>query len=86
MSSLQPDGDRWRTIHQCALRVYVPISDPHVASVSRVWRTADWHEREGYDSTASCSTDTTICAAYFCRTTGRDILCAGLQGPDYYNG
>lgn len=49
MSSLQPDGDRWRTIHQCALRVYVPISDPHLPSVSRIWRTADWHEREGYD-------------------------------------
>ena len=34
---------------RCALRAYVPIDDPRIASVSRVWRTADWHEREGYD-------------------------------------
>jgi NADH-quinone oxidoreductase subunit C len=49
LSSLQPDGDRWRTIHTCALRCYVPIFNLRIPSVSRVWRTADWHEREGYD-------------------------------------
>lgn len=49
MSSLQPVGDSWQTIHRCALRVYTPVSDPKVPSVARVWRTADWHEREGYD-------------------------------------
>lgn len=49
MSALHPDGDRWRTVHRCALRVDVPIDNPHVPSVSRVWRTAEWHEREAYD-------------------------------------
>jgi NADH-quinone oxidoreductase subunit C len=49
MSSLQPVGDQWKTIHRCALRAYVPVDNPRIASVSRVWRTADWHEREGYD-------------------------------------
>ena len=49
LSSLQADGDSWRTIHRCALRVYVPVDDPRVPSVARVWRSADWHEREGYD-------------------------------------
>jgi NADH-quinone oxidoreductase subunit C len=49
MSSLQQEGDSWKTIHRCALRAYVPIADPRIPSVARVWRTADWHEREGYD-------------------------------------
>jgi NADH-quinone oxidoreductase subunit C len=49
MSSLQNLGDRWGTVHRCALRSYVPIDDPRIATVARVWRTADWHEREGYD-------------------------------------
>ncbi len=49
MSSLQPSGDSWKTVHRCALRAYVPVDDPHIPSVARVWRTADWHEREGYD-------------------------------------
>jgi len=49
LSSLQQVGDQWRTIHRCALRVYTPADDPRVPSVARVWRSADWHEREGYD-------------------------------------
>jgi NADH-quinone oxidoreductase subunit C len=49
MSSLQPSGDLWTTVHRCALRVYTPADDPHVPSVAQVWRSADWHEREGYD-------------------------------------
>ncbi len=49
LSALHPDGDLWRTIHRCALRVSVPLDDPHVPSVSRVWRTAEWHEREAFD-------------------------------------
>lgn len=31
------------------LKVGVPENDPTVPSVSSVWRTADWHEREAYD-------------------------------------
>ena len=49
MSALQPEGDSWRTIHRCALRVYAPVDNQVVPTVCRVWRTADWHEREGYD-------------------------------------
>ena len=49
LSSAADGWDTWRTIHRCALRVYTPIDDPHVPSVARVWRSADWHEREGYD-------------------------------------
>jgi NADH-quinone oxidoreductase subunit C len=49
MSSLRQEGDAWRTACRCALRAYVPIDDPRIPSVSRVWRAADWHEREGYD-------------------------------------
>jgi len=37
--------------HRCHLRLKVrlPEEDPTVDSVSGVWRTADWHEREAYD-------------------------------------
>jgi NADH-quinone oxidoreductase subunit C len=49
LSSLQPDGEFWRTVNRCSLRVYLPVENPVLPSVSRVWRTADWHEREGYD-------------------------------------
>lgn len=31
------------------LKVGVPESEPSVTSVSVVWRTANWHEREAYD-------------------------------------
>jgi NADH-quinone oxidoreductase subunit C len=31
------------------LKVRLPESDPTVSSVSGVWPTADWHEREAYD-------------------------------------
>ena len=32
-----------------AVRVLVPLDDPVIPSVARVWPTADWHEREAYD-------------------------------------
>jgi len=35
--------------HRIRLKVPVPESDARVPSVSRVWRTANWHERETYD-------------------------------------
>ena len=39
------------TVHHQRLRLKVLLSedDPTVASVTGVWRTADWHERETYD-------------------------------------
>lgn len=35
--------------HKVTLKVVVPVDDPHVPTVEKVWRTADWHEREAYD-------------------------------------
>lgn len=35
--------------HRVTIKVEVPKEDPKVPSVSKVWRTADWHEREAYD-------------------------------------
>jgi NADH-quinone oxidoreductase subunit C len=39
------------TKHHSRLRLKVLLSedDPHVETVSSVWRTADWHERETFD-------------------------------------
>ncbi len=39
------------TVHHKRLRLKVLLSDddPKVETVSTVWRTADWHERETYD-------------------------------------
>jgi NADH-quinone oxidoreductase subunit C len=35
--------------HKIVLKVTVPKSSPQVRTVSTVWRTAGWHERECYD-------------------------------------
>lgn len=35
--------------HKLVLKVAVPKADPHLPSVARIWKTADWHEREAYD-------------------------------------
>ena len=39
------------TKHHNRLRLKVLLSedDPHVATVTMLWKTADWHERETYD-------------------------------------
>lgn len=37
----------WR--HKITLKVEVPRQDGVVPTVSDIWRTADWHEREAYD-------------------------------------
>ena len=39
------------TTHHARLRLKVLLSedDAHVATVTQIWRTADWHERETYD-------------------------------------
>ena len=36
-------------VHKIAIKVMVPKQDPKVPTVERVWRTADWHEREAFD-------------------------------------
>lgn len=35
--------------HRMRLKVRVPEENPRIPSVSAVWNTADWHEREAYD-------------------------------------
>ncbi len=35
--------------HKLTVKCIVPAEEPKVESVERVWRTADWHEREAYD-------------------------------------
>jgi len=35
--------------HRVRLKVLLNENDPHVPSVTGVWRTANWHERETYD-------------------------------------
>lgn len=35
--------------HRVRLKVILNEDDPHVPTVSTIWRTADWHERETYD-------------------------------------
>lgn len=35
--------------HRIFLKVFVPRDVPHVPTVSDIWPTANWHEREAYD-------------------------------------
>ncbi|MCD6659963.1 MAG: NADH-quinone oxidoreductase subunit C [Lentimicrobium sp.] len=35
--------------HKIVIKVSVSKENPVVPSVERIWRTADWHEREAYD-------------------------------------
>lgn len=35
--------------HRLRLKVVLEESDPHVPTVTGVWRTANWHERETFD-------------------------------------
>jgi NADH-quinone oxidoreductase subunit C len=35
--------------HKATLATKVPKADPRIPSVEKVWRTAEWHEREAYD-------------------------------------
>jgi len=60
VSSIDNYGDdpRWTVVyhiygygHQCTLRIKTDVSEEksELPTVSSVWRTADWHEREIYD-------------------------------------
>lgn len=35
--------------HKLTLKVVVQADDAHIPTVEKVWRIADWHEREAYD-------------------------------------
>jgi NADH-quinone oxidoreductase subunit C len=38
-----------RHSHRCTVRCTVPRDNGHLPTVSDIWATADWHEREAYD-------------------------------------
>jgi NADH-quinone oxidoreductase subunit C len=35
--------------HRVRLKVLIPSDEPYISTVTGVWKTADWHERETYD-------------------------------------
>ena len=35
--------------HHLAFKVTLPRENPEVDTVSHIWKTADWHEREAFD-------------------------------------
>lgn len=35
--------------HRLRLKVKIPASNPRIDTVTKIWKTADWHEREAYD-------------------------------------
>lgn len=35
--------------HRVRLKVHIPSHEPRVSTVTHVWKTANWHEREAYD-------------------------------------
>ena len=52
------DGPRFEVVynmistqyrHRIRLKVRLPEDEPKIATVSAIWNTADWHERETYD-------------------------------------
>ncbi len=43
--------------HMLVLKVQVPRERPELPSVSSIWKTADWHEREAYDLMGITYTD-----------------------------
>jgi NADH-quinone oxidoreductase subunit C len=44
----KPDG-MWTLRNEIAIKIHVDRDAPHVPTVSDVWPTADWHEREAFD-------------------------------------
>ncbi|NLE62029.1 MAG: NADH-quinone oxidoreductase subunit C [Planctomycetes bacterium] len=52
LTSLRPPrivGSYWTGDNEIAIRVKVPREGGHMPSVSDVWPSADWHEREVFD-------------------------------------
>ena len=39
----------WTSRHTFCVKVKTPRDHPHIPTVSDIWPTADWHEREAYD-------------------------------------
>lgn len=41
--------DSTKHLHRLIIKVYLPRENPSVASVEKLWKAADWHERETFD-------------------------------------
>ena len=61
--------------HRLRLKVRLDEGDVHVASVTGVWRTANWHERETFDLFGIILTAIQTCAGFCYPTTGKAIRC-----------
>ena len=64
--------------HDLMLKVIVPRNThssklPSVPSVSHIWRTADWHERETFDLVVFSSKTTLIFVGFSCQPIGKAI-------------
>lgn len=35
--------------HRLRLKVQIPSNNPHISTVTNIWKTANWHERETFD-------------------------------------
>ncbi len=35
--------------HRLTIKVFLSKDDPHIPTVEKIWRSADWHEREAWD-------------------------------------
>jgi len=65
--------------HRIRLKVILAEDDIHVQTVSDIWRTANWHERETYDLFVWCLMIIPICDGYFCLTIGRVMRCERIS-------
>lgn len=64
--------------HSLMLKIVFPRNQaneplPVVPTVSHIWRTADWHEREVFDLLGLASRTTQICDGFFCPKIGLGI-------------
>jgi len=60
------------------VRLKVAVDRAGIGSVTGVWPSADWPEREVLTCSASCSTAIPICGEFFCRRIGKVIHCARI--------
>ena len=39
----------YKNDHRIAIKVFLSTEQPNISTISDIWRTAEWHEREAYD-------------------------------------
>jgi NADH-quinone oxidoreductase subunit C len=72
--------------HKMMLKVVVPRNAkdepaPSVPTLSHIWRTADWHEREAFDLVGIRFEDIQIYEESYCQKIGTDTLFAKITKP-----